>query len=103
MRIPKRYGESKIEKCPFCGIQSTTSNSQGVPVCRDHKDQLLPDMKCVCGEYLDMKKGKFGVFFTCFHCGAINLRKALDMNNIEIPKIAKKKETTVRSDDPLYF
>jgi topoisomerase IA-like protein len=90
MYIPKRYGESK--------------NSQGVPVCKTHVDKLLGDMKCACGEYLDLKTGKFGPYFTCMNCGNINMRKALDMNPID-QDMAKKKarEEVVRSDDPRYF
>jgi hypothetical protein len=37
-------------------------------------------MKCACGSWLDMKQGKYGVFYVCLHCGPINMRKALDMN-----------------------
>lgn len=126
MYIPKRYGESKIEGCPFCGMQSTTTNSQGVPVCQTHKNSELIDMKCICGEYLDIKKGKFGMFFTCMNCGPISMKKALEMNDVRDKNVNKVKseqqavlkgeiikkpvrarqvskviETT--TDDPLYF
>ena len=69
MRIQKRYGESRIENCPFCGRQAIIENEQGVPVCTNHKDKLLPDLRCVCGEYLLMQKGKFGIYFNCLRCG----------------------------------
>jgi len=55
-------------------------NSQGIPVCKDHKDSTLKNMKCMCGGHLDMLEGKFGVFFNCLRCGNINMRKALEMN-----------------------
>ncbi|MGV8141465.1 MAG: hypothetical protein ACP5NW_03425 [Candidatus Woesearchaeota archaeon] len=117
MRIPKRYGESRIENCPFCGRQAIINNPQGVPVCVDHKDKSLPEMKCTCGEYLLIQKGKFGVFFNCMRCGNINLNRVLEMNpnimkaekvkeKVQRPEIAKRQETrhqTVRSDDPRYF
>jgi DNA-directed RNA polymerase subunit M/transcription elongation factor TFIIS len=131
MFIPKRYGESKIDSCPFCGRQAFIKNSQGVPVCKDHKDSILKDMKCACGEYLLMQEGKFGVFFNCLRCGNINMKKALEINSqvMETPKvkeqiisnkvkqikfeqekknpeIKKKQESRnqiVRSDDPRYF
>ena len=122
MYIPKRYGESKIETCPFCGRQSIIKNSQGVPVCRDHKDEKLPEMKCVCGSYLMMQEGKFGVYFNCMKCGNLSLKKVLDINpnimhaektkeKIVRPEIGKiqnssrpeSREQTVRSDDPRYF
>ena len=65
----KIYGQSRIDACPFCKKQSTTVNSQGLPVCQKHKDAQLPDMKCVCGDYLDIRRGKFGPYFYCMNCG----------------------------------
>lgn len=76
----KVYGQSKIENCPFCEKQATSANSQGIPVCKDHKDSKLPELKCLCGEYLELRSGKWGPFFTCLNCGNINLRKALEVN-----------------------
>jgi len=81
MRIPKRYGQSQIAKCPFCGMMSTTVNSQKIPTCVKHKESSLDNLKCACGGYLDLKHGKFGPFFTCFKCGIVNMRKALDVNS----------------------
>jgi len=81
MYIPKRYGESKINKCPFCGKDAYYKNKQDVPVCKDHKDQQINEMKCACGSWLDMKQGKYGVFYVCMHCGPVNMKKALDMNS----------------------
>jgi predicted RNA-binding Zn-ribbon protein involved in translation (DUF1610 family) len=117
MYIPKRYGESMIETCPFCGRQSIIKNPQGVPVCTDHKDKNLPEMKCVCGSHLLMQSGKFGVYFNCLKCGNMSLKKVLEINpnimhaeiakeKINRPEIAKKQEArtqTIRSDDPRYF
>jgi len=117
MRIPKRYGESKLETCPFCGRQAIIKNPQGVPVCTDHKNTNLPDFKCVCGSYLLMQEGKFGIYFNCMKCGNMNLKKVLDINpnimhaekakeKVSRPDIVKKQESreqTVRSDDPRYF
>ena len=80
MRIPKVYGQSKQTNCPFCEKLALTQNSQKIPVCIDHKTRELSDLKCICGEWLDLKDGKFGPFFTCFSCGAINFNKALEMN-----------------------
>jgi len=125
MYIPKRYGESKIAKCPFCDKQSVTTNSQGFPVCVKHKDAVMNDLKCVCGSTLEVKTGKYGIFFTCITCGAMNARKVMELNEIkdissvkEVPErnfnvqkrtgaITKKpfrpKEITITSDDPDYF
>ena len=82
MFIPKRYGESKIDKCPFCGEQSITLNPQKIPVCLKHKMRRLEAMKCICAGFLDIRQGKFGAFFTCPACGAMNLRKALEINRL---------------------
>lgn len=80
MRIPKRYGQSKVEKCPFCDEMATIKNSQGVPVCRFHKYFELKNLKCVCGEWLDVCSGKYGPYFRCMNCGNINFRKGLEIN-----------------------
>jgi hypothetical protein len=61
-------------------------NPQGIAVCKDHKDKDLPEMKCMCGEYLMMQEGKFGVFFSCIKCGNINLKKALEINSRAMEK-----------------
>ena len=127
MFIPKKYGESRIEKCPFCEKQATTINKQGIAVCVTHREDTLDDLKCVCGETLDILKGKFGAFFKCINCGNMGLKKVLEINTVkaknhnfkekssydypdnETQKINKgnknpnKTEITVRSDDPRYF
>ena len=119
MYIPKKYGQSKIDKCPFCQKHATALNAQSVPVCTSHKGEKLKDLKCVCGSILDVLKGKYGVFFSCMKCGNMNLKKVLEFNTVK-PKaeektsssssgqqkskqLSVKKETTVRSDDPRYF
>jgi hypothetical protein len=119
MYIPKKYGESKVENCPFCGKSAVTKNDQGLPVCSTHKLTKLGELKCICGEYLDMRIGKWGVYFICTRCGNINLKKALEMNPMITPTEArskdftlksmkaeppqKRKVETIRSDDPRYF
>ncbi len=124
MYIPKRYGESKIDKCPICGRQAITLNSQKIPVCMDHRNSKLDDLKCACGNYLETRVGKFGLYFYCTRCGNINLKRALELNP---PKLRAKetdknnndssaaaasgtgrtkerpREIIIRSDDPLYF
>ena len=78
----KIYGQSRIDKCPFCGKTATTTNKQKIPTCLQHKDKTLDNLRCACGDYLDLKNGKFGVYFNCMHCGNINFKKGLEMNNI---------------------
>ena len=126
MHIPKRYGQSKIDPCPFCKKTAITKNSQGVPVCLSHKEAALPEMKCACGNYLNMMEGKFGIFFNCMSCGNKSLSKVLAMNpsveakqtipqkqtykkienknNASKPSPKEKKEVTVTSDQvDVYF
>ena len=111
MYIPKKYGQSKVEKCPFCGMQGIVRNVQGIPVCSKHKDRKLGDAKCVCGETLELRTGKFGAYFYCINCGNISFSKAMSVNdftdrekpqtNPEKPNEPKlgRKEITVTSDE----
>ena len=102
----KIYGLSKTISCPFCGQRALTENSQGVPVCIGHKNGVLDDLKCVCGEWLDVRKGKFGPYFFCINCGNINWNRGLEMNpsvkvhNKKENKENKKvREITITSDE----
>lgn len=88
MYIPKRYGESKSSECPFCGKQAITKNPQGVPTCLQHKEKYMDGLKCVCGDWLDVRSGKWGPYFTCMKCGNINWNRGLEMN----PKFARDEE-----------
>ena|SRR3989338_1563027 len=114
MHIPKKYGQSKVDLCPFCKKQATAKNKQSLPVCQNHKKEILDGMKCICGSTLDMLNGKFGIFFSCMKCGSMNLKKVLEFNAVtpkmknehfsqSNEKMQSRKETTVRSDDPRYF
>ncbi|MBW2974098.1 hypothetical protein KY366_00110 [Candidatus Woesearchaeota archaeon] len=115
MYIPKRYGQSRIDLCPFCKKNATTKNSQQVPVCHAHKASILPELTCLCGDYLELKNGRFGIYFSCTNCGNMNLSRAMEINP-ELGKDPKikgrtgskppistikkdKKEITITSDD----
>jgi hypothetical protein len=99
----KVYGQSRIEKCPFCGAQALSTTKQGVPCCKDHTDRML-ELKCVCGEWLEMKKSKWGPFFVCVNCGTVSFRKAMEMNEGSFQKEKPKpREMTVRSDELDFF
>lgn len=130
MRIPKRYGESKRDACPFCKRQALTSNADGVPVCIDHKNSSLPDLKCMCGSILTQLKGKFGIFFNCMKCGNVSQSRVFEMNDVvsslnfsgqlqsgvnndnsskrtfvsdkRSPQRKEPTEIVVRADDPFY-
>ena len=80
MRRPKRYGESMVDNCPFCGKIAIVKNKQGVPTCSAHKNEKLKEMKCICGSWLEFRKGKFGPYFFCIKCGNISFRKAIEAN-----------------------
>ncbi|MBI3035380.1 hypothetical protein HYY71_03585 [Candidatus Woesearchaeota archaeon] len=48
MFIPKKYGQSRIDRCPFCQKQATIMNRQNVPVCASHKGEVLDnDVKTI--------------------------------------------------------
>jgi hypothetical protein len=110
MHIPKLYGQPRIDRCHSCGSQSTAKNRQQVPVCNQHRDEVL-DLKCACGSWLEIRNGKYGAYCHCINCGNINLRNALSINAVEPKKHAKdrgnsstaSREITVNSDDPAYF
>ena len=98
----KRYRESRIDKCPFCGKMGVIKNNQGVPVCINHKGNELKDLKCVCGEWLDIKQGKWGPYFHCMNCGNVSFKKGLEMNpqvKDNQKKKTERKEITIRSDE----
>jgi len=113
MYIPKRYGQSRIDYCPFCKKDATTKNKQQIPVCYAHKASILKELTCFCGDYLELKDGKFGIYFNCTNCGNMNLKKALVMNpelgndskTVEKQKAGKlqKKEITITSDEVDVF
>jgi hypothetical protein len=85
MYIPKRYGQGLTERCPFCKRQATSKNSQGIPVCREHKSSTIGEMRCACGQYLDLRQGKFGVFFSCLSCGSVSRSKVFEFNDVALP------------------
>lgn len=82
----KTYGSYQEIICLFCGQRSTSENPQGLPVCRHHKNDEI-NLKCVCGEWLDVKKGKYGAFFVCMNCGPVNYRKGLEINNLPLRSV----------------
>ncbi len=97
MYIPKRYGESKNQSCPFCGKTAVTENAQGVHVCIKHKGEYI-DAKCLCGEWLDIRSGKWGPYGICTRCGNISWSKILEANPKITPKINKSDSDGQSSD-----
>ncbi len=101
MRFKKVYGASKVDKCPFCGKQAVTENSAGVPVCLTHKDASLPELKCICGEWLDVQSGKFGPYFRCMRCGNVSWSKAMRANpDFEAAVQGSQQKPQARQNEP---
>jgi predicted RNA-binding Zn-ribbon protein involved in translation (DUF1610 family) len=75
----KIYGQSRDDKCVFCSIQASVKNSQGFPTCISHKNKVMDDKKCTCGEWMDIKQSKWGAFFLCPNCGPRSLSKTENM------------------------
>jgi len=84
MGIPKRYGQSQVTNCVFCGKQATTQSKEGVPVCTVHKNVGLPLLKCLCGEYVDPMLGKWGLYFRCLRCGNVSSKKIFENNALTV-------------------
>ena len=117
----KTYGQYKTAECPFCGKQATQKNEEGIEVCRLHTKEKLPEIKCTCGSWLELRVGKFGPYFNCLNCGNINFEKGKEMEAIqggpkrdspvESSKPVKEertvreepKEITISTDDVEYF
>lgn len=82
----KIYGQSQELNCPFCGGRATAKNSQGLPVCHRHTKSEL-NLKCVCGEWLDVREGKYGTFFTCLRCGPVSYKRGLEVNDLPLKSV----------------
>ena len=66
--------------CVFCKKAALHENDQDLPVCKDHKNKEMQDKRCICGEYMDVKKGRWGAFYLCPQCGPHSLSKAQGMD-----------------------
>lgn len=114
-RAPKRYGQSKLSHCTFCGRTATQKTESGLEVCYQHTKEQLPEIKCLCGGWLEQRSGKFGPYFNCLRCGNINFKKGMEMKVITVskestlPKVQpslekwRPKETIITSRDVEYF
>lgn len=112
MVTSKKYGSYKRDICPFCKKTAYTKNSQNIPVCYDHKTKVLRDMKCYCGEFLELREGKYGSYFFCMNCNNISFKKALLMNSdiidqkqeSNVIKTKDRKDITITSDEvDMYY
>ncbi len=112
MRIPKKYGESQILKCPFCEKRALVKNKQGVPVCAGHARQEVHEMLCACKSVLELKKGKWGPYYHCHKCGNQNFKRVLEMGHsnkteqaqtYSVPVQEKPKEISITTNDAQWF
>ena len=77
--IPKVYGQSMVSSCAFCGKVATAKSEQGADVCTKHTKMQIVNVKCNCGDYLDLLTGRYGAYFNCLKCGNVNYQKGLDL------------------------
>jgi len=79
------YGSSNVDSCIFCSARALALNEQQFPVCTNHRNAIvnMDKLKCPCGSYLDIKKGKYGAFFLCMNCGPRSISKIRELNEIE--------------------
>jgi uncharacterized Zn finger protein len=97
MRYRKVYGRSRITACPFCSKQAISQNKQKIPTCLDHKTQVLPDMKCACGSWLDLCVSKHGPYFRCLKCGNVNWQRAMEINGPIKAQVVKNEPNASKS------
>tara|TARA_Y100000310_G_scaffold276505_1_gene293692 strand:+ start:1107 stop:1466 length:360 start_codon:yes stop_codon:yes gene_type:complete len=113
-RIKKSYGEYKRLICPFCDRNATQNNEQGLDVCHLHTKSVMPEVKCTCGKWLELKVSKFGPYFNCIDCGNINYKKGMEIKemttviedkkvHVSEPVKEEKKVVTISSRDVDYF
>ena len=115
MRIPKAYGKSQVSHCPFCNRIATQKTESGLIVCHLHTPELLPEIKCTCGSWLEQRSGKYGPYFNCLKCGNINFDKVMEMKaltsknhpspkpEMKAPAVLEKKEIIITSREVEYF
>lgn len=79
-RGTKQYGNYTTDTCPLCGARAYTKNDAGVAVCKAHKNAPMPNWKCPCGSWVDLRSGKYGNYAYCSSCGPQNMRKIMEFN-----------------------
>jgi|APSaa5957512622_1039677.scaffolds.fasta_scaffold163985_2 hypothetical protein len=104
-RVPKRYGQSKTNTCPFCTRLATAKNKDGQDVCSQHKKEVMPEIRCSCGSWLELLSGKFGPYFNCLNCGNVNYQKGMEMKSLPVNKdrvkAQEKKVTVIKDKSPM--
>ncbi|PIN74431.1 hypothetical protein COV20_00185 [Candidatus Woesearchaeota archaeon CG10_big_fil_rev_8_21_14_0_10_45_16] len=96
-KLKKSYGEYKKINCSFCERPATQKNTQGADVCYQHIKNQLEEIKCTCGSWLEIRNGKFGLYFNCINCGNLNYQKAMSIKEITMPKLQKETAVSVKT------
>jgi hypothetical protein len=115
-KAKKRYGQSKVVNCAFCGKIATHKSEDGLEVCHIHVKQKMEEIKCTCGSWLEQKVSNFGPYFNCINCGNFNFDRAMEIKSVTMKEEKKQevivekkiyreepKEITITSDDVEYF
>jgi len=94
-KAKKQYGNYREANCPFCGKIATQKNPQGLEVCRLHTKELMEEIRCSCGSWLESRSGKFGPYFHCLKCGNVPYKKGMELKALQeshriIPEIKKQ-------------
>ncbi len=97
MRMKKVYGLSRMHSCPFCSKQALSKSVQGIPVCKDHTQTRMPEVKCACGSWTELREGKWGPYFLCRMCGPISFAKGLEMFKMMKPGEAIQTASAVQA------
>ncbi|HLC81766.1 MAG TPA: hypothetical protein VJH68_03845 [Candidatus Nanoarchaeia archaeon] len=116
-KAKKKYGSYKTPACAFCQRMATHKTNFGLETCQQHSKNSLPEIKCICGSWLEQKSGRFGPYFNCPKCGNVNFKKGLELKELTAKKaitetkiippeklvLKEKKEITITSEDLEYF
>lgn len=85
------YGSTDISRCPLCGKSALAKTKAGISVCKEHTTFEFPELKCTCKEAMQLKEGRYGPFCICSRCGIMNLRKALEVNSVNLTQFNQQK------------
>lgn len=69
-------------------------------VCPHHVKQVLEEIRCICGSWLEQRSGKFGPYFNCVKCGNLNFKKGLEMRIVKTNEAVSRPVETIRKPIP---
>jgi len=85
-KAKKVYGNYKKLNCPFCDRTATQKNGQGLDVCHLHTKEMLPEFKCTCGSWVEVRSSKYGPYFKCENCGNLNYKRGMEIKALTAGK-----------------